>query len=87
MRKTFLTIQDAGTVAIIFLVGAIMIGYGVLAVLKPELVWKWQHMGKRWMYQNAEPTCSALAWMRICGGFSIIVSIFCVLFMLWKFAG
>lgn len=84
MRNTFLTVQQAGGMTIIVLTGLIVAGYGAFALWKPELVWKWQHMGRRWMYQDAKPTYDALTWMRIWGGFTIIASLFFVLFMLWK---
>ena len=87
MRNLFLTMQRTGTVVIIVLTSLIVAGYGMLALWKPELVWKLEHLGRRWMYQDPEPTESALMWTRIAGACSIIASMFFLLFMLWKVAG
>ena len=64
-----------------------IIGYGVLAVVKPEWIWKMEHMGRRWMYEDLQPTDNGLAWMRIVGAFSIIGGIFFILLMLWLTIG
>ena len=77
-------VQQTGVISIIVLTSLMVAGYGIFALWKPELAWKLEHMGRRWMYRELEPTESALVWTRIAGALSIIASIFFLLFMLWK---
>ena len=82
-----MTLQDVGTIVLCIVFGLAIIGYGVLAVAKPEWVWKLEHLGRRWMYEDLQPTENALAWMRIVGAFAIIGGVFFMLFMLWLTVG
>lgn len=87
MTDLYLSMRNAGSIALILLFGLAIIGYGVLAVVKPEWIWKMEHMGRRWMYEDLQPTDNGLAWMRIVGAFSIIGGIFFILLMLWLTVG
>ena len=87
MMNLYLSMQNAGSIALILLFGLAIIGYGVLAVVKPEWIWKMEHMGRRWMYEDLQPTDNALAWMRIVGAFCIIGGMFFILLMLWLTVG
>lgn len=71
MMKLYLSMQDTGSAALIILFGLAIIGYGVLAVVKPEWLWKLEHMGRRWMYEDLQPTDNALAG---CGSWGLFAS-------------
>ena len=87
MNHLFLNIQQTGSAILIVVFGLAIMGYGVLSVLKPEWLWTPEHMGRRWMYADLQPTDNGLAWMRIVGAFSIIGGIFFILLMLWLILG
>ncbi len=87
MMNLYLSMQNTGSAALIILFGLAIIGYGVLAVVKPEWLWKLEHMGRRWMYEDLQPTDNALVWMRIVGAFCIIGGMFFILLMLWLTVG
>jgi hypothetical protein len=87
MNHLSLNIQQTGSAILIVVFGLAIMGYGVLSVLKPEWLWKLEHMGRRWMYEDLQPTDNGLAWMRIVGAFSIIGGIFFILLMLWLTIG
>ena len=44
MTDLYLPMRNAGSIALILLFGLAIIGYGVLAVVKPEWIWKMEHM-------------------------------------------
>ena len=87
MNHLSLNIQQTGSAILIVVFGLAIMGYGVLSVLKPEWIWLLEHLGRRWMYEDLQPTDNGLAWMRIVGAFSIIGGIFFILLMLWLTIG
>ena len=82
MMNVNMPMQSAGSMALIILFGRLIMAYGVFCLLKPEIVWKLEHLGRRWMYRDAEPTSDAIIWIRIVGGASIVGGIFFILIML-----
>lgn len=82
MMNVYMPMQSAGSMALIILFGLLIMAYGVFCLLKPEIVWKLEHLGRRWMYRDAEPTSDAIIWIRIVGGASIVGGIFFILIML-----
>ena len=80
--NVYMPMQSAGSMALIILFGLLIMAYGVFCLLKPEIVWKLEHLGRRWMYRDAEPTSDAIIWIRIVGGASIVGGIFFILIML-----
>ena len=82
MRTLYLTVQQTGSVVLAVFFGLLIMGYGVFALLKPETVWKLEHLGRRWMYRDSELTEAAIIWIRVVGALAIVGGIFFMLVML-----
>ena len=80
--RLYLSVSETGSAVLVSLFGLLIMAYGVFCLLKPEIVWKLEHLGRRWMYRDAEPTSDAIIWIRIVGGASIVGGIFFILIML-----
>lgn len=85
--RLYLSVSETGSAVLVSLFGLLIMVYGVFCLLKPEIVWKLEHLGRRWMYEDLQPTDNALAWMRIVGAFCIIGGMFFILLMLWLTVG
>ena len=82
MRTLYLTVQQTGSAVLAVFFGLLIMGYGVFALLKPEAAWKLEHLGRRWMYRDAEPTAGAIIWIRVVGAVAIVGGIVFMLIML-----
>ena len=77
-----LAASETGSAVLVVFFGLLIMAYGVFCLLKPETVWKLEHLGRRRMYRDAEPTSEAIIWIRIVGGAAIVGGIFFLLIML-----
>ena len=80
--RLYLSVSETGSAVLVSLFGLLIMAYGVFCLLTPVIVWKLEHLGRRWMYRVAEPTSDAIIWIRIVGGASIVGGIFFILIML-----
>lgn len=82
MRTLYLTVQQTGSAVLAVFFGLLIMGYGVFSLLKPEAAWKLEHLGRRWMCRDAEPTAGAIIWIRVVGAVAIVGGIVFMLIML-----
>ena len=53
--------------------GIVLIGIGVLSITKPQAMFAFRNLGRRWQFRDAEPTDGALIMVRISGVVEILV--------------
>lgn len=82
MSSLFLTMQQTGSAVLAVFFGLLIMAYGVFSLLKPEAAWKLEHLGRRWMYRDSEPTEGAIIWVRVVGAVAVLGGIFFMMIML-----